>query len=133
MIIQVLKIIIIEIFKNLKKIIDIENKYLEVGSGPGFNLLLADKLLSVNPEGIEYNNKLSEISNLLHRYPIHNIDAMNFKKYNKYDIIYCWLPFFNEELQLKLEKKIVDESKVGTFLLLIDSENISKFDSIEFI
>lgn len=122
-----------EIFKELKTLITYENKFLDVGSGPGFNLLISEDYFGGNPEGIEHNPELVKISNLLHRYKIHEMDALKFNKYNEYNIIYCFKPFKNLKLQFELETKIINDCEKGTFLLLMDCDNIERHKDIEII
>lgn len=122
---------LINVFRQVKKNLTFEKKFLEVGSGPGLNLLLAEEFLNVNPTGLEYNPELVKLSRTLHRFEIIEMDAMDFNNYDQYDIIYMWLPFKNEELEFKLEEKIFNQAKEGTFLIFIDSKNLDKFENVE--
>ncbi len=85
------------IFHALNKIKEIDNKFnnykfLDVGSGIGHICGIAN-LFNLNSVGIEYNKKLYEISKIIYPEICFNyININEFKNYDKFDIIYYYLP-----------------------------------------
>lgn len=102
----------------------INKNFLDVGSGIG-NICYIASLYDLKPEGIELNPVLFEISKQI--YPeinFHNINILDFKKYNEYDIIYYFVPFENLDIQDELRKIILDNIKVGGYIIARDFKNI---------
>ena len=97
---------------------------LDVGCGIGTTLLIANAL-GFATRGIEYNKELVEVAKKLVSLTygevgrIDHIDALEFKEYNKVDVIYYYCPIENSKLQCKLEDKIEKDMKKGAYLIPI--------------
>lgn len=102
--------------------------FLDVGCGFG-NIMFLAKHCGFDVHGIEYNRDI-----LLHSfYRIHEKtpnklwdynrevifhgDALDFKNYCLFDVIYMYCPIRNEKLEKKLEQFIEDTIKVGTIFI----------------
>ena len=113
----------------VNKILHTEDKpritFLDVGCGVGSKLAIAKLFYFSNVHGIEINpiyiDNAKKIFNIC-KENIFVVDALNFENYNEYDIIYFYCPFRNWELEKKLEIKIKNDMKSGSFLLA----NLSK-------
>lgn len=102
----------------------VNKKFLDVGSGIG-NICYISSLYDLIPEGIELNPVLFEISKQI--YPeikFDNVNVLDFKKYDEYDIIYYYVPFENLKIQDELRKIILDNIKVGGYIIARDFKNI---------
>lgn len=111
-------------------------KFIDVGCGIGTKVLLASKYFT--SYGVELSKKYFKVAkqlnhpkqfNVFGRYKllektnnIINDDALNID-YSEYDIIYFFRPIRDLELQIKLEKKIFEEAKEGTFIIPIYAQS----------
>jgi len=75
-------------------------KFLDVGCGIGDKVLIA-KELGFDAHGIEKDEKLFKIADI-YLPNIQNIDAFDFEDYDKFDVIYAYHPFKDEEKQKAL-------------------------------
>ena len=78
--------------------------FLDVGCGIGDKCLIAEKIFGLEVTGIEIDSKLVEIAKKYFINQVIEIDAMNFKDYNKFDIIYTYTPYQDD----KKQKLLVD-------------------------
>ena len=113
----------------LNKFIKNENdehclRFLDVGCDAGNVLLLANAIFRwpMHAWGIERDRKLclmarQFVGSCYDSEYVFNMDAFNFKKYHKFDIIYYYCPIANHELQKKLELLIEKKMKVGAYLI----------------
>jgi len=94
--------------------------FLDVGSGIGMIMELAKRDFA-SPSGIEVDKKLIEEQKSLFGQQsignVHNGDALKYKEYNKYDVIYYYVPIEDKELERKLERRIERQMKVGAILI----------------
>lgn len=116
------------LFEETKKLDPKSNvNFIDVGCGIGTKLVLVSDLFR-KVTGIEINSDYSKISRILAR-TRQNInvitkDALKFKKYKDFDIIYFYRPFRSSILQEKLENKIFEESKEGCIMVFVYMEGI---------
>ena len=118
----------ISFFVNFLNIIkgreSIQNKrFIDVGSGIG-NICAVANRWGFSAEGIELNPILYNIACQLHpNVKTHNIDIRDFNSYENYDVIYYFLPFYDENLQKELKEKIENKCKIGTYIIVYVSED----------
>ena len=115
---------IVNALNGIKERESIENKrFLDVGSGVG-NICAVANYLGLNAEGIELNPVLFNISEQIHsNIKIHNLDIRDFNSYENYDLIFYFLPFFDENLQKELKAKIENNCKIGAYIIVLGQEN----------
>lgn len=102
---------------------------LDVGCGPGLTLILASAA-GFKPSGIEIVPELFKEAEVLLKHvtrgqwgTVHNKDALKYKDYDKFDVIYYYCPIEDFEIQSKLEKKIENQMKVGAILIACLKQN----------
>jgi len=105
-------------------------KFVDAGSGLGSICEFA-RQRGFNVEGIELNPVLCDLSKQI--FPdikVHNMNVMDFDKYNEFDVIFYWLPFYVEELRMGFRTKIENEIRVGSYIVVYEEEkqNIGKDD-----
>ena len=96
------------------------NSFLDVGCGPGNILWSAKTILNPkNTHGIEYDSYYASIAEVLLSgmlgSKVFNMDALNFDRYEDYDVIYFYCPISNRKLQVELERKKKKKMKVGAY------------------
>lgn len=104
--------------------------FLEVGCGQGriMYLTLKSGLLNcASVEGFDFNPKLVALGReaLDLGESIFVQDAMTFV-YSTHDIIYSYRPFFDADLQTRLETRIVRQMKLGAYLLAPSAEDLDR-------
>lgn len=100
-------------------------RFLEIGTGPGANILMLSILALrisrfLECSGLEIDPKSVAMAQQLLRYGgprIFNCDAMNFGDYDKYDFIYYYCPFSDPEKEIDLECLIETKCKIGCYLI----------------
>lgn len=97
-------------------------RFLEVGSGAGSKLFLAGQFFPL-VEGIELDANYLARAELLQNTSrpdrrVHRADAMTFDGYADYDVIYCYLPPIEPEVQAMLERRILDQAREGAIIVL---------------
>lgn len=107
-------------------------RFIDVGGGKGNIALIALKyfystILENNPHYIKElkNNGISNVCNIIEH------DALTFKEYDKYNIIYSYNIFKNSELWRDLIHILITQAKPKTVLILLDVVGI--FDNPEMI
>lgn len=95
-------------------------RYLEIGSGPGRNLIIARESRIVNFEsvsGFDINPDLIERG---HRLGLETElfvgDALE-QDYGGYDVVYSFRPFSDMELQERLESRMVETMDQGAYII----------------
>lgn len=108
------------------------HKFLDVGSGLGTKLYLADTL-GFEPWGIEHN--LQYVDLCYHLWPefvVHECNALEFEDYNKFDVIYSFRCARDSALQDKLNEHILKHMRDDAIFFLTDTEDAtSKAVSID--
>ena len=98
-------------------------KFLDVGSGIGDKLLIAKEVFGLNVTGLEIDEQLIDLSQLLLRQaaikPIH-IDAFDFRNWSDFDIIYYYRPIAPEDVMITLEHLIESQMKDNSILISIN-------------
>jgi SAM-dependent methyltransferase len=116
-----------DILKTKNRIHDL--KFLDAGCGIGVTLLVARRY-GFKPFGIEFNAKLAEIAvRLSEVWTKDNVfigDILDYKDYNKFDVIYYYCPFEDRELQATFEKIVENAAKKGAIIIA----NLKQNDSI---
>ena len=101
--------------------------FLDVGCGVGHIVALASAI-GFNAEGLEY--KIPE----RHAYiTVKQGDALEFKGYDKYDVIYCYQIFRNPSKLKQLYDLIVKNAKSGTYILPVGQHDYRSFKNCESI
>ena len=121
----------IDFIYNKLKIIENEislkgKRFLDVGSGVGHICAVA-KIFGCEPEGIEINPVLLRISQIL--YPdikIHHQNILSFEDYYNYDVIFYYIPFHDIKLEDWLVKKIENDSKIESYIIIHDARGVEK-------
>lgn len=100
-------------------------KFLEIGAAFGMNLHLVEIFFGWNAMGIEINPK--PISIYKKNGQDRNIilaDALKYKDYGKYDIIYAYTPHVDYQLNRQMWSRIDSQIKSGTILVPFDGHNL---------
>lgn len=100
------------------------NSFLDVGCGIG-NIMLIPWSLGIATHGIEYDANILQhclfpILKGRTRYAtgIFHMDALKFRKYSQYDVIYYYCPMCNRKMEDQLESKIQKEMHPGAYLFV---------------
>jgi len=103
-------------------------KFIDVGCGVGQKVFVAH-LLGFDSYGLELRKELVEeaknVTANLHMFKTDRCatnffmlgDALKFKNYSDYDVIYFYCPLFKHELQVKLEKRVQTQAKKGAIVI----------------
>lgn len=85
--------------------------FLDAGCGVGATVCIARKM-GFDSKGIEINPDLIKISSLIFnkKERVEEGDILEYKKYNKFDVIYYYCPFEDSTLERKFERIV--ESKI---------------------
>lgn len=108
-------------------------KFLEIGCGVGTKTKVASQLFEayaievfepyaavakeITKKRIRRNFGIYHEENDINK--IFMIDALAYKDFEKFDVIYCYCPFNDYEKELELENKIFDQAKEGTVFILV--------------
>lgn len=93
-------------------------RFLDAGCGVGVTVCIARKM-GLNARGIEINPKLIELSSYVFNKKecITEGDIIKFTNYHNYDIIYYYCPLADNNLEIKFEKKVEKELKIGGVII----------------
>jgi len=92
-------------------------KFIDVGCGIG-NILLIAEQFGFDVYGIEKDEYPFQVATrLIGDNRVSQDDIWTYDKYDAYDVIYYFRPFSDREPQLKFEKLIEDNMKVGAILI----------------
>jgi len=122
-------------FKGLKKILEEQGKkpkdvrFLDVGCGMGTKLILAQILKIGTVHGIEVNKNYAKIAQRLQGVTIHQMDAIKFKNYGQYDVIYLYHPIQNEKKSVGLDRLVRTEMNEDAVLLYPTTITKSAYDN----
>lgn len=94
--------------------------FLDVGCGKG-NILFLSKTLNYYPNsGIEYKKSYDKWMKANQVYfNIYTEDALKFKEFHKFDVLYSYNIFKNAELWKKLIIKMINDAKPGAVLIFV--------------
>jgi len=96
--------------------------FLDVGCGIGTKIQLASNL-GFEAKGIENNkNYIKFAKKLCYDNNIIDIDGRNYMFYDKYNIIYFYVPNTKEEFEIEMETKIIKDCREGTILLPVSGD-----------
>lgn len=90
-------------------------RFIDVGSGIGTKIAVAQSLFRLNAVGIEYDKEMMKYAYAKSRFTQLG-DALLFEQYHWYDIIWLYRPFRDPLSQRKLEHKIYEEMKPGAII-----------------
>jgi SAM-dependent methyltransferase len=90
--------------------------FLDVGCGPGTKMLLASHFYGLQAQGIEINSAMAAAA--MPHGGVFPQDALEMAPgfYQSYDLIWLYRPFRGQELEEKLEQRIMTEMKPGAIL-----------------
>jgi hypothetical protein len=88
-------------------------KYLEVGCGPGSRMLLAREIFGLEVSGFDRVSEYTEFAGELLQTPVTCEDALEYKDYGSFDLLWFNRPIRDQDLQGKLEAKVWDEMAPG--------------------
>jgi len=89
--------------------------FLDVGSGIGTKLAVAQELFDLEAMGIEYDPVMAGYADDSGRVTL-TCDALKYEGYDRYDIIWMYRPFRDPLSQAKLEHKIYEAMKPGAII-----------------
>ncbi len=89
--------------------------FLDVGSGIGTKIMLAEELFNLNAWGIETDEVMARHANYYGRYTELQ-DALTCSDYNDVDIIWLYRPFRDRLSQVQLEHRVFSMMKPGTIV-----------------
>ncbi len=87
-------------------------KFLDVGSGPGTKLDIAQDLFGLEVCGVEIDSGMAAEAKL---FTVHQ-NALDFPHYKDFDLIWLYRPFRDAGLERELETLIIQEMKPGAIL-----------------
>lgn len=97
------------------------DRFLEVGCGPGTKMLLARELFGLDVHGFdrvpEYVDAAQE-----HSLDVFLQDALTYRDYGKFDIVFLNRPCRDAVLERELERKVWQQMRRGAVLLLMNTE-----------
>jgi SAM-dependent methyltransferase len=107
-------------------------KFLDVGSGIGTKLYLADSL-NFEPHGIEINPAYVDISKeLFPEYPVKCVSATEYRSYDKFDVIYSYRLARDDILQHQVSQWIGNLARPGAALILAGVDPMAQsFEMVE--
>jgi SAM-dependent methyltransferase len=91
------------------------NDFLDVGSGIGTKLQVAEDLFGLEVCGVEYDPTMHEHANDSGRFTVLQ-DALEFPHYGTFDIIWMYRPFRDPLAQAILEHKIYEAMQPGAII-----------------
>lgn len=92
-----------------------DRNFIDVGAGCGFRVLQAMQQ-GFNATGVEFYKKYVLFAKKYLELSLIHDDAFNLD-YSKYNVVYFYHPIANRNLEVKLEEKISEDLKPGTFIL----------------
>lgn len=98
--------------------------FIDLGSGLG-NVCAYAARRGLISHGIEINPILFNLSQQF--YPevtFYNQDILEFNKFQEFDIIFYYLPIYNQELQQSFRKKVEDNMVVGQYLVQTECDGL---------
>jgi len=113
--------VLMRIHKTYKLNTDKQPSFLDVGCGIGHIVALAD-VIGFKAEGLEFIIPENRAS-----IPIKQGDALKFKNYKDYNVIYCYQIFKNRDKLKQLYDLIVKKAAPGTFIFPVGSYQHSSF------
>jgi 2-polyprenyl-3-methyl-5-hydroxy-6-metoxy-1,4-benzoquinol methylase len=121
--------LLVELFSQARKYLWAKGihkpKFLDVGCGPGTIVVLADTI-GFNAYGIDYMGKYVKIAKAAmreayfyetNRENIIKADALNFKRYDQFHVIYYYRPIADSKIMHELYKKIMKDMKIGSLFI----------------
>ena len=94
-----------------------DDKFLDVGCGPGTKMQIAETLFGLDVYGIEINTEMAAVAAKLFGDKVAPGDAMTYSAvYSEADLLWLYRPFRDPTSEYKLEQKIIDAMKPGAIL-----------------
>lgn len=88
--------------------------FLGVGCGVGTKERLAREVFGLVPRGIEIDPAMAKVASV--HVPVRVCDALDFREYGDFDVIWLYRPFRDPVLEAELEQQIMDAMKPGAIL-----------------
>jgi SAM-dependent methyltransferase len=96
-----------------------EPQFLDIGCGIGTKVMIARTFFAIS-HGVEiskeYYDIAKKLTNYCNAYVFHE-DALKFKNYHEYDVLYYYCPIADYNKQRELEKLVCECMKPGAILL----------------
>ena len=114
----------IEIMKSVRSYLDRRKddrymyKFIDAGAGIGIKVIISS-IMGFDSIGLEYDDEVLELARKISGEMVIKQNIMTFKDYDKYDIIYYYRPFKDMKKEIKFEKYVEDNMKVGSILIPI--------------
>jgi hypothetical protein len=88
-------------------------RFLDVGAGIGTRMLLAREIFGLDVHGIDRVREYAAVAGQELGYTVDVVDALEYKGYGGFDLIWVNRPIRDRELQAQLEAKLWDEMAPG--------------------
>jgi hypothetical protein len=98
-------------------------QFLDVGSGIGTKMMLAEVLFGLSPSGLEVDEEMARYAGDTYGQWTILKDALKYPNYYNFDIIWMYRPFRDGFKQAELEHKIFEEMKPGAIVAGAQWEN----------
>ena len=99
--------------------------FLDAGCGTG-NILLLAAAIGFNVKGLEHDSKIIKLAKIIN--PLYNDikkqDILTYKEYGKFDVIYYYRPFRDNDKQTEFERLVENQMKIGSLLIANCKQNI---------
>jgi precorrin-6B methylase 2 len=95
------------------------DQFLDIGAGPGTKVMLAEALFSLQAYGIERVRDYVDAA-VAQGVQVAHADALSYPAYSEPDILYLNRPCHGQ-LEVKLERKIMEEMRPGAVLIMANA------------
>ncbi len=97
------------------------SRFLDVGCGIGTKVFLAAHLFT-HAAGLEVDPRLLRIARTLDKNSVRNSsfisgDALTYDDYARYDVLFLYRPFRDDDRQAALERRIAEQTRAGTIIV----------------
>lgn len=107
--------------------------FLDVGCGVGLKVLQGAEFFEIS-RGLEYDATRVPVANGLMQHArrpqdgVFQADALDYDGYGTYDVIYAYKPLAFDDLLIRMERRIIDQVRPGTVLIMPYSEFVDRFE-----
>lgn len=106
------------------------SRFLDVGCGAGIKVFLAAHLFT-HAAGLEIDRRLLRIARALNQTSLRDStfirgNALTYDDYARYDILFVYRPFRDDERQAALERRITEQTRPGTIIVA----SLCRFDEL---
>lgn len=100
---------------------DLDPRYLEIGCGPGGKLLVARDICGLDAHGIERDEEMAAAARSL-GLDVQTADALGWKGYGDYDLLWFNRPMQDPGLQAELEEQVWEDMAPGAVVMCANLE-----------